>query len=201
MNSDKVLRIIFVRHGQTKSNLEKRLQYLEDPLTDKGKEQAKNLKEVLKKYVIDEIICSDEKRAIETAKIINNELDLEVDKIPLIREKSSGDFSKKLVSEVDWSIVTGDFLNKKIPGGESVLDVIKRSLDFIKVLNNKKRGKNILVVSHGTFLRILYSIMFNKSPKDLLLNCEFPNAMPIIVSMDDGGKWHLEESSIKRKND
>ena len=132
MNSGKNLKIILLRHGETIYNLEKRLQSPKDSLTDEGKMQILRLQEKLDKFNFDEIISSDEKRAIESAEIISKRINKEFKKTPLIREKSSGDFSDKLVSEVDWSLVKGSFLDKKIPRGESVKDVIIRASAFFK---------------------------------------------------------------------
>jgi len=199
MNSDKNLKIILLRHGETVYNLEKRLQGPKDSLTDKGKEQIFGLKEKLINFNFDEIISSDEQRAIESAEIISGWSKKKFKQISLIREKSSGDFSDKLVSEVDWSLINGNFLDKKIPGGDSVQEVIIRALDFLKVLNQFEQGKNVLVVSHGTFLRVLFCLIFNKDIKEYLLDYEFPNSSYIIISRSESGKWILEESSLIKK--
>ena len=201
MNLDKDLKIILLRHGETIYNKEKRLQSPKDSLTEKGKEQIFKLKENLTKFNFDEIISSDEKRAIESAEIISGWSKKEFKKIALIREKSSGDFSDKLVSEVDWSLVSGSFLDKKIPGGDSVQDVIIRASDFFKILNQFEQGKKILVISHGTFLRVLFCLIFNKDIKEYLLDYEFPNSSCIIISRSESGKWILEESSLIKKGD
>lgn len=199
MNQDNILRVVLFRHGQTISNIEKRLQYLEDPLTEEGKKQVEEKIDELKGFNFDELISSDELRAIESAEIINKNLNIPFSQTPLIREKSSGDFSKKLVGEVDWSLVTGPFLTKKIPNGESALDVVDRALDFLKLLNNKEQGKEILVVSHGTFLRVLYSVLFNSNLQDLLLNYKFPNADFLVITRNEEGEWKIEKSCVSKK--
>ena len=199
MNLDKDLKVILLRHGETIYNKEKRLQSPKDSLTEEGKEQIFRLKENLTKFDFDEIISSDEKRAVESAEIISGWLKKEFKKIDLIREKSSGDFSDKLVSEVDWSLVSGSFLSKKIPGGDSVQDVIIRASDFFKMLNQFEQGKKILVISHGTFLRVLFCLILNKDIKEYLLDYEFPNSSYIILSRSESGQWILEESPLIKK--
>ena len=201
MNLDKDLKIILLRHGETIYNKEKRLQSPKDALTEEGKEQIFRLKENLTKFNFDEIISSDEKRAVESTEIISGWLKKEFKTMTLIREKSSGDFSDKLVSEVDWSLVSGSFLDKKIPGGDSVQDVIIRASDFFKILNQFEQGKKVLVISHGTFLRVLFCLIFNKDIKEYLLDYEFPNSSCIIISRSESGKWILEESSLIKKED
>jgi len=199
MNSDKKLKIILLRHGKTIYNQEKRLQSPKDSLTDEGKGQILKLQEKLSKFNFDKIISSDEKRAIESTEIIAQWINKDFKKMSLIREKSSGDFSDKLVSEVDWSLVKGNFLDKKIPGGESVNDVIIRASEFFKILNEFKQSENVLVVSHGTFLRILFCLIFNEDIQEYLLNHEFPNASYIIISRSESGKWDVEELPLIKK--
>ena len=45
----------------------------------------------------------------------------------------------------------------RIQGGESVLDVQKRGVRALNYIVHRHTGKNILVVSHGRFIRILLS--------------------------------------------
>ncbi|TYB31933.1 MAG: histidine phosphatase family protein, partial [Candidatus Mcinerneyibacterium aminivorans] len=68
------MEIYFVRHGETKGNKEKKFRGRTDyPLNENGKNQAKKLKEKLKKYKFDKLLTSPLKRAHETAKIIKPE--------------------------------------------------------------------------------------------------------------------------------
>ena len=199
MISDNPIRVVLLRHGETVYNKEKRLQSPKDSLTEEGKAQILGLKEQLSKFNFHEIISSDENRAIESAEIISKWENKEFKKMPLIREKSSGDFSDKLVSEVDWSVVNGSFMDKKIPGGESVNDVMIRASEFFKILNKFKQGETILVISHGTFLRVLFCLIFNKNIQEYLLDHEFPNSSYIVISRSNKGKWELEESPLTKK--
>lgn len=201
MNLDKKLRIVLLRHGETLYNREKRLQSPKDSLTETGKAQIHGLREKLANLNFDEIISSDEKRAIESAEIISSWSKKSFKMTDLIREKSSGDFSDRLVSEVDWFKVKGSFLDKKIPNGDSINDVIVRALDFFKILNNFKQGETVLVVSHGTFLRVLFCLILNEDIQEYLLDYEFPNASCIVLSRSDSGKWSLEESSLIKKKE
>jgi len=202
MNSDNKLRIVLLRHGETVYNVEKRLQSPKDSLNGKGRKQILALRGQLSNFKFDRIISSDEKRAVESAEIISECTGLGFNSISLIREKSSGEFSDRLVSEVDWSLVKGNFMDKKIPGGDSVKDVLLRAIEFFKMLNNMPRGENVLVVSHGTFLRVLFCLIFNKDIQEYLLNYEFPNASYIVISRNEKGVWQLENSSliVKEKN-
>ncbi len=199
MSLDKPLRIVLFRHGETKYNLEKRLQSPKDCLTEKGKMQVKASLNSLSKYNFDRILSSDELRAIETSMIVSKSLNSDFETLSLIREKSSGDFSDKLVSEVDWSIVKGSFLEKKIPHGESIREVIVRALEFFKIINEYTQGKEILIISHGTFLRILLCLIVNFDIEDTLINYEFPNSEYIVINRSSSGRWILEKNPLIKK--
>lgn len=200
MNLDNQLRVVLLRHGETVYNIEKRLQSPKDRLTDFGKKQIELLYEDLSKFNFSKIISSDETRAIETADILSKKLGLKFKPTPLIREKNNGIFSNMLVSEVDWSKIKGNFLDKKIPGGESVREVSLRAEEFVKELNTSPQGETILVISHGTFIRILFCLIFKKDIENYLLNYDMPNGSYSVIIRSKDGKWFLEKSSLFKKN-
>jgi broad specificity phosphatase PhoE len=199
MNSDEILKVILLRHGETVYNIEKRLQSSKDSLTEKGKNQIKSIADEILKFNFDKIISSDERRAIESAEIISSLKCLKFDINPLIKEKSSGDFADKLVNEVDWSRVKGTFIDKKIPGGESMADVISRADCFLKMLNGLEQSGGVLVISHGTFLRILLCRIFNLDVESYISNYEFPNAEYAVISKNKSGQWKLEKSCLVKR--
>lgn len=76
LSSEKVLRLILVRHGETDYNVEKRHQgWLPSRLTANGRSQAFSVGLVLRDEAVDQIYCSDLVRTKETVeeiiKIIN----------------------------------------------------------------------------------------------------------------------------------
>jgi len=197
MNYDNKRYIILVRHGETIYNIDRRLQNSEDSLTERGKEQIIVLAKELSTFKFTKFFSSDEKRALESSELIFREINLPFEKNNLIREKSSGDFYGKLINEIDWSEVKGDFYNKKISGGESVNDVIKRAKKFFEIIKSFNYDK-ILVVSHGSFLRVLFCIMTNNDVKEYLLNYEFLNASYIML-LKEGDKWEIRKSEMIKK--
>ena len=201
MNSDNLLKVVLFRHGETRYNIEKRLQSPKDSLTEEGKLQVRHSLCSLKRFNFDKILSSDELRAVESAEIISNEIGVPFEQNSMIREKSSGDFSDKLVKEVDWSIVTGTFLEKNIPNGESIKDVMCRAIRFFEILNKFNQNETILVVSHGTFLRVLFSLILNKDVQEIVLNHEFPNATHIVLVRSESGVWNLEFNSLIKKEE
>ena len=195
MHSDNLLRVVLFRHGETKYNLEKDFR-AKRFFNRRWRYSSKNSLNLLKSFNFDRILSSDELRAVQSAEIVSNDLGVPFEQSSLIREKSSGDFSDKLVKEVDWSIVTGTFLEKKIPNGESIKDVMCRAIRFFELLNRFNQNETILIVSHGTFLRILFSLILNKDVQEIVLNHEFPNATHIVLVRSESGVWNLEFNSL-----
>ena len=198
MKINKPTRFIMVRHGETVYNTEKRLQSPKDRLTDKGKSQIVELAKELTSFNINHFISSDETRTVESAEIISKIISVLFVKDRLIREKSSGDFSDKFVKDIDWSQIKGDFFTKKIPNGESVNDVIKRARIFLNKLKYFNNGENVLIISHGSFIRIMFCLITGENIEEILLNYELPNAKIIIISYS-GEKWVIERSDIIKK--
>lgn len=201
MSLDKKLKIVLLRHGETVCNLQKRLQDDEDMLTENGKKQIASLNPFLASFKFDMCLSSNERRAIESAEIISSALGLNFQTSALIKEKCCGDFSGKLVSEVDWKIVGGGFFDKKIPGGESINDVIARARVFLNQINNLKQGESVLILSHGTFIRVLFCLIFERDIQEYILHYELPNASYIVLSRDSENRWQLEENNLVRKGD
>ena len=97
----------------------------------------------------------------------------------LIREMSFGNWENKLFEAIakkspelvkEYQNATDQF---KAPDGESFGDLFDRAEEFTKSLdfNNEKE---ILIVSHGGFMRVLITYLLNL-PKKNLLNFHFEN--------------------------
>lgn len=139
------MKIIFVRHGQTNLNNPKRMQGISDlELNDNGIEQANNIRKVIENKNIDIIIVSPLKRAIQTAKIINVNMQKEVIIDERIIEMNFGNLEGKVYSEDYWNF---DFDYKSI-NGENISDFQKRIYGFIEDIRNKYKEKNVLIVAH-----------------------------------------------------
>lgn len=198
MKIDKSTRFIMVRHGETVYNTQKKLQSPKDSLTYRGKSQMAELAKELDSFNITHIISSDETRTVESAEIISKIISVPFIRDSLIREKSSGDFSDKFVKDINWSQIKGDFFNKKIPNGESINDVTKRARIFLDKLKHFNNGETVLIISHGSFIRIIFCLITGKNIEEILLNYELLNANMIII-LYSGEKWVIEKSDIIKK--
>ena len=96
------MRIIFIRHGETRWNSEGKLQgQLDIPLSDIGVNQIKLLPLRLKKEKIDLVFSSSLSRAYNTAKPIANYFDLGIISTTLLSERNFGVLQGVKLKEID----------------------------------------------------------------------------------------------------
>jgi len=96
------------------------------------------------------IFSSDLLRTKESADIIAEELGLPVHHDKRLREANFGSFSGKPVVDYLKVFPTNEsrFTNRAEEGSESLMDVRTRVWDFLREMEVKHEGKNILIVSH-----------------------------------------------------
>ncbi|WP_370450303.1 histidine phosphatase family protein [Cryobacterium sp. TMS1-20-1] len=141
-----------MRHGQTDWNAAKRLQGSTDiPLNDIGRTQAGNAVPALSQFDWDFVVSSPLVRAAETADVIAGDLNLAVTcRIPGLVERDYG--------PAEGLIEGAELDSMRIPGGyygaESESEVAERGLDALHVLSRENPGARIIVVTHGTLIRV-----------------------------------------------
>ena len=169
------MKLYVVRHGQTDKNVLGLVQgNTESDLTEKGKEEAKALQELVSTLDIDVVVSSPLRRALDTAKLItNNKYDIIVDE--RLIERDYGLSEGKPVDE-ELTIKYWDFkLNTDINEVEQLKDLMFRITEFIEDMRNKYEDKNVLVVAHSAILRAIHYAI-NGIPEDGdLLKIEIPN--------------------------
>ena len=156
INSDS-MKVYFVRHGESNYNTINMCGGLPGEyvhLTKKGKEQAKKAAEKLKDKKIDLIITSEMHRTKQTANIINEYHNSNVETSSKINERKFGIYEKAPISEFR-NFTKKDKLRAKPKNGESFLELKERVLDFLNDLK-KRKLETVLVVAHDQVLRIVY---------------------------------------------
>lgn len=144
-----------IRHGQTDWNAERRLQGSTDiPLNDVGRGQARDAVAVVSGYAWDAIVSSPLSRAAETADLIAAGLGLTVARrLPDLSERSFGPAEGLQAGpELDALRIEGGFR-----GAESEDNAADRGLTALEALAEEFRGGRVLVVAHGTLLRVSLS--------------------------------------------
>lgn len=182
------MKIIFVRHAETKNNVAGIVQGPEHgDINEKGEKQIGELGKSLKKEVIDFFYSSDIPRCKITSEGINRYHKLPITYTKLLREKYNGEWTGKNYKEVNWDQLEGDFESRKVNGGENLLEVKARAREFIKELIDKygNTNKNILVVSHGAFLKVLIGCLLNMDLKSSIFNLNVNHCSPIRINFKD----------------
>lgn len=139
------MKILFVRHGQTNLNNPRRMQGISnEELNATGKEQADEIRKILENKKIDLIIVSPLKRAMQTAKIINSNINKEIIIDERIIEMNYGALEGEVYCKDYWDM---DYDYKSI-NGENISDFQERIYNFIEDIKVKYREKNVLIVAH-----------------------------------------------------
>lgn len=161
-----MIRLILVRHGQTKANLNHFLQGQSDgALTKIGIQQAENLAHHLQGIKIDRILSSDMRRAKNTADAIAKYHGIPVEVKRIIREWNCGKLDGLPAEELFKALAKSeqplpDFRPEE---GETLREVQKRAMKFLQEIENDFTDLNVVVCSHGDFLRMLISVLTQKS--------------------------------------
>lgn len=164
----------FVRHGETAANAENRIQGqgINQSLTPKGEEQARDAAKKLKGNSIDLVVSSDLKRAKETAGIIAKELGVEVIFDKRLRERDYGILEGTSPEDRVKNNMVEMFERRhhkgtQIPGAETVEEVEQRVSEIIAEHKAKHGHKNVAIVSHGHTLRRLLRMLKRMEEKDI----------------------------------
>ncbi len=187
----KMVLLVFIRHGQSESNVNKILSHDTNgyPLTTEGKLQAKKTADELKKIRISKIFTSPVLRAYQTASIIGNELGI----IPIIddrlRERGLGELNNKKFDPNDhWKLklVKGQI---EIKGLESWDLMKKRISEFVYSIADNNCA--IVAVSHYDPIRALIGHILDLDDLSAY-GISLPNASITIVEFEkDKNKFNI----------
>ena len=177
-----------IRHGQTDWNAELRIQGSTDiPLNDVGRGQAVAAVVPLADFHADArdwdfVVSSPLSRAADTADVIAAGLDLNVThRLPSIIERHYGDAEGLQAGpELEALRIPNGFLT-----AESEDRVARRGMDALQNLSEEFPGARIIVVSHGTLIRLTLNSLFGISVGPI------SNAALTVVRASPAG-WHLD---------
>ena len=169
------MRLYLLRHGQTDWNAAHKLQGQTDvPLNETGIRQAREeaKRREAAGVTFDRVFSSPLSRAKETARIVSGLPEEEIQTDPRIMEMSFGVDEGKFYSfdPAQREKMSENYQNfayhperyQACQGGESYEDLIRRTADFYRFLNDKygNSDESILVVSHGAALHaLLFTIL------------------------------------------
>lgn len=201
--------LYLVRHGQTEYNVTGQLQGTADsPLTPKGIREAERLSESLSGLSFSCFYSSVLGRAIRTASILRGDR-----KVPLLQssdlnEIAFGEWEKIGKEELEKTCSENYFRLWNDPvsyvppkGAESFEQFFSRVRSFSAYLFEQARENNILVVTHGIWLKAFYCIFQEKTLDQLWEPPYIPNtALSVLdtsgtypVFLKEGDVSHLED--------
>lgn len=161
----RIKRFYIVRHGRTILNAERIRQGAAGGLDEAGKRQAHAAGAYLRDAHIEKIIASPFERTKETAAIIDTYLKVPVTYSYLLMErrnpseiigKSAEDPKvEQIVDQIDLSYHDDNY---RFSDEENFADLKRRAKYCLKFLGNQ-RGRNICVVTHSIFLKMLLSFL------------------------------------------
>lgn len=157
------LNVYFVRHGETKESESSFSQTPKSCLSKDGIKQSKLVAKYLKDKNISRILSSEWERAKETAEVLSKILNISVEVIGNIHEKEQDEklygISKKdpLYKRHHEELIDHyyDYEWKFLEAGESFKDLFERAHSFLISLAKLPENNNMIVVSHGLFIKAL----------------------------------------------
>lgn len=177
-----------VRHGQTEYNRRSLFQGSSDiPLNDDGIEQAHRALDHIPDLDWDVVITSPLQRAEQTGRIIAEDHGIPFGQVvPDLREIDWGQAEGMDVDEAEarWP-------QRSFPGREDHQEVADRGYDSLEKLEVQYRGKNVLVVAHGTIIRFILSGIAERALDSI------PNGTLSLVRLE-GTEWTVEMIANER---
>ena len=171
---------MLVRHGECESNVKDVIssRNLEEyGLTEKGVAQVDEAALKLKREAeegkeITIIYSSDLRRTRETAEIIAAKIGYDKTRIVYdarLREINGGDFDgSSWATRGVYFKDMNDRIFKRVPNGESVADIKKRTSEFLYDIDALHKGARILVVTHGLVIRMALQTAGGRNARDLV---------------------------------
>lgn len=181
-------RIILVRHGETDWNKEKRIQggLSNTPLNDLGRKQAEKLALRLRQDDIRAVYSSPLDRSLDTARAIARYHRLEVSIEPSLREIEAGELEGVTTSDMGRrlsELLTQHGVATRLPGGESLAEVQRRSWDAVRRLSRQHPDGVIVLVSHYfVILAVVCSLLGLPLPR--IRRLRLSNGSISIISLD-----------------
>ena len=163
------MEIVFVRHGQTDLNKTRKIQgsKFDHDLDEEGRTYAEEAAANFDPNQFDLVFCSPMKRAMTTAQIFTKgqkEIITDERLVEFNFGEWDGEYltelGKKYPDAIDpWGKAAANYV-KYAPHGETFAELDQRCGSFLDELQEKNLDKKILVVCHGTLIRMMFAHYF-----------------------------------------
>ena len=159
--------IFLVRHGETVDNARQIMQgQTQGCLNERGWEQARRVAERLATEPLDAVICSDLRRAVQTAEIIAQPHGLAVATTPLLRERDWGGFTGRFIPDLKGEAWPDDV--------ETEPALLARALRFLQYVTATYPGCRVVAVGHGIINKAVLAVHAQCPMRDVqrMMNAE-----------------------------
>ena len=154
-------RLLIIRHGQSKANLDGIfVGHINSPLSDLGLQQAELTAEyIVSNYHVDAVYASDLNRAFYTGKRVADRLGLPITADAQLREIFAGDWENVKFDDLSqhygapYQVWLKDIGNAQCPNGESVAQLQSRFVGALRRIAESNDGKTVVVATHATPIR------------------------------------------------
>lgn len=191
-------KLVLIRHGQSLWNLENRFTgWIDVPLTETGREEARNAAKKLAGFHFDVAYTSALSRAQDTLSeiLFTLGIDLPVIKDQALNERHYGDLQglNKAQTAEKYGAEQVHLWRRSFdvppPGGEALKNTAERTLPFFErcILGDLINGKDVLVVAHGNSNRSIVMKIENMKPEEILA-LELGTGIPRVYEFDSDGK-------------
>lgn len=182
------MKLLFIRHGQTNTNILGVTHYSHDfaSLSEQGKQQAKCLASICKAQQIEKLFSSPEKRALETAQLINEKLNVATSILPDLTERRWGKWSGRPWADIHQKLSAMTIEQRYTfipPDGESWQQMEKRLSNVLSNLVLQSLNR-LAVITHGGMLSGLIHAIQPLS-KEQTVALKFDNASITTVSYQE----------------
>ena len=154
------MKLYLIRHGQSEANVKKVFCGHNDlPLTEQGRKDAENCRNIIEGITFDKVYSSDLSRAIETQQIA---YPCEcVERLAMIREIDVGSLKGMFFADAELDPDIREnwraWQFRKF-GGEDYADVKKRATDFLDLVL-KTGCEKVVAFSHGGFIQMVCDVV------------------------------------------
>ena len=184
--------IYFIRHGESEANANNVCcGQGNPPLTEKGKEQAKAARVLVKDVAFDTVFCSDLQRAKQTAEIMLDNPTCHY--TAEVREILTGHIEGKKRAELNALYPEAYARARTVHdfsefGGESDVAFVERAQRFLDKLAAEEVGERVAVVCHAGFIQRAVQLVMGCPYGEVKLHIE---NCSVTILRHYKGKWTL----------
>lgn len=196
--------LVLVRHGQSLWNLENRFTgWVDVPLTDQGREEARRAGEKLRGYSFQVAYTSGLTRAQDTCRLIQEAMGAS---LPTIRDQALNERHYGDLQGLNKDDMRAQFGEEQVkiwrrsydvppPNGEALKNTAERTIPFFErcIMGDIRQGKNVLVVAHGNSNRSIVMRLDNLS-KEQVLELNLETGVPLVYELEPDGKVTSQKS-------